>query len=151
MGMPRNIRGSVRLTLLLSRETIAALVNELALQLWRDNAGKDLLLVGVLKGDFVFLADRSRDVEIPVQVEFVRLASDGKGTTSAGPIGMILHLEVPIAGHLYPLLPEIRCPTAHRRQGRFMRQCPREADRMQHRVLALDYDGTSAQDGVLDP
>ena len=69
MGMPRNIRENVRLTLLLSRETVAALVKELALRLCRDNAGKDLLLLGVLKGDFVFLADLSRDVEIPVQVE----------------------------------------------------------------------------------
>ncbi|HSF29295.1 MAG TPA: hypothetical protein VLK82_02315 [Candidatus Tectomicrobia bacterium] len=67
--MPRNIRENVRLTLLLSRETVAALVKELALRLCRDNAGKDLLLLGVLKGDFVFLADLSRDVEIPVQVE----------------------------------------------------------------------------------
>jgi hypoxanthine phosphoribosyltransferase len=98
MGMPRNIGQNARLTLLLSREAIAARVKQLALQLSRDYAGKDLLLVGVLKGAFVFLADLMRDVEIPAQVEFVRLASYGKGATSAGHVNVILDLAGSIAG-----------------------------------------------------
>ncbi len=86
------------LSLLLSCEAVAARVKELAIQISRDYKGKDLLLVGVLKGAFVFLADLLRAIEIPAQVEFVRLASYGKGATSAGHVRVILDLEASIAG-----------------------------------------------------
>jgi hypoxanthine phosphoribosyltransferase len=55
MGMERNIQEHVTLSLLLSREAIVARVKELAIQISRDYAGKDLLLVGVLKGPSCFL------------------------------------------------------------------------------------------------
>jgi hypoxanthine phosphoribosyltransferase len=98
MGVPLNTPENATLSLLLSREAVAARVKELAIQISRDYAGKDLLLVGVLKGAFVFLADLIRTLEIPVQVEFVQLASYGKGATSAGHVRVILDLEVSIAG-----------------------------------------------------
>jgi hypoxanthine phosphoribosyltransferase len=91
-------RGDARLTLLFSRETLAARVRELGEQISRDYAGKEILLVGVLKGAFVFLADLMRTLEVPAQVEFVRLGSYGTGTTSAGQVRLTLDLEVPIAG-----------------------------------------------------
>jgi hypoxanthine phosphoribosyltransferase len=97
MGMQLNTREHARLALLLSREVVAARVKELAIQISRDYMGKDLLLVGVLKGAFVFLADLMRALEIPVQVEFVRLASYGKGATSAGKVRVVLDLEASIA------------------------------------------------------
>ena len=86
------------LTALFSRETIAVRVRELAKQITHDYAGKTLLLVGVLKGAFVFLADLMRQLEIPVEVEFVQLASYGMGTTSAGQVRLTHDLECPIAG-----------------------------------------------------
>src|SRR5919109_5412456 len=98
MGVQRNTQENAMLELLLSREAIAVRVKELAIQISRDYAGADLLLVGVLKGAFVFLADLIRALEIPVQVEFVRLASYGKGASSAGQVRVILDLDVPIAG-----------------------------------------------------
>jgi hypoxanthine phosphoribosyltransferase len=98
MGEQLNIWENVTLSLLLSREAIAARVKELAVQISRDYAGQDLLLVGVLKGAFVFVADLMRALAIPVQVEFVRLASYGKGATSAGYVRVILDLEMSIAG-----------------------------------------------------
>lgn len=98
MRMQPNPQENVTLSLLLSCEAIAARVKELAAQISRDFAGKDLLLVGVLKGAFVFLADLVRALEIPGQVEFVRLASYGKGATSAGHVQVILDLEVSIVG-----------------------------------------------------
>jgi hypoxanthine phosphoribosyltransferase len=97
MGMQVNTEEHTTLSLLLSREAIAARVNELAARISRDYKGKDLLLVGVLKGAFVFLADLIRALEIPAQVEFVRLASYGKGTTSAGHVRVLLDLEASIA------------------------------------------------------
>ena len=98
MGVQRNTQENAMLELLLSREAIAVRVKELAIQISRDYAGADLLLVGVLKGAFVFLADLIRALEIPVQVEFVRLASYGKGATSAGQVRVLMDLEVSIAG-----------------------------------------------------
>jgi hypoxanthine phosphoribosyltransferase len=98
MGMRLNTPEHATLSLLLSREAVATRVNELAIQISRDYEGKDLLLVGVLKGAFVFLADLMRALDIPVQVDFVRLASYGKGTTSAGQVRMLLDLEASIAG-----------------------------------------------------
>jgi hypoxanthine phosphoribosyltransferase len=98
MGVQLNTPEHATLSLLLSREAVAARVKELAIQLSRDYAGNDLLLVGVLKGAFVFLADLMRALEIPVQVEFVRLASYGTGATSAGHVRVMLDLEVSIAG-----------------------------------------------------
>jgi hypoxanthine phosphoribosyltransferase len=98
MGMRLNTPEHATLSLLLSREAVAARVKELAIQISGDYRGKDLLLVGVLKGACVFLADLMRTLEIPVQVDFVRLASYGKGTTSAGHVRVILDLEASIAG-----------------------------------------------------
>jgi hypoxanthine phosphoribosyltransferase len=98
MSVPRNTREDDTLSLLLSREEIAARVEELATQIRRDYVGKDLLLVGVLKGAFVFLADLVRAIAMPVQVEFVRLTSYGKGATSSGHVRLILDLQESITG-----------------------------------------------------
>jgi hypoxanthine phosphoribosyltransferase len=98
MGGQVNTQEHVTLSLLLSCKAIAARVNDLAVQISRDYVGKDVLLVGVLKGAFVFLADLMRGLAMPVQVDFVRLASYGKGATSAGQVRMLLDLEASIAG-----------------------------------------------------
>ena len=98
MSMQPNTPEHSTLSLLLSREAVASRVQDLAAQISRDYMGKELLLVGVLKGAFVFLADLMRAMEIPVQVEFVRLASYGTGVTSAGHVRMILDLEASIVG-----------------------------------------------------
>jgi hypoxanthine phosphoribosyltransferase len=98
MSMQLSTPQHATLSLLLSRQVVATRVKELARQISRDYEGKDLLLVGVLKGAFVFLADLMRAIEIPVQVEFVRLASYGKGATSTGHVRVILDLEASIAG-----------------------------------------------------
>ena len=67
--------GRMQERVLFSREQIARRVGELAEVLSRDYAGKDLLVVGVLKGAFVFLADLVRRLSIPCEVDFARLAS----------------------------------------------------------------------------
>ena len=69
---------------LISRDEIARRVAELAAEIGRHYAGRNLVVVGVLKGAFIFLADLVRALPFPVVVDFVRLKSYGAGTESAG-------------------------------------------------------------------
>jgi len=78
---------------LLSREDIARRVAELAAQISRDYAGRDLVMVGVLKGAFIFLADLVRALPFPVEVDFVRVKSYGAGTVSSGEIKVTKDVE----------------------------------------------------------
>jgi hypoxanthine phosphoribosyltransferase len=84
--------------LIISREAIAARVQELAALISRDYAGKEPVLVGILKGAFIFLADLVRALDFPVQVDFVRLRSYGAGTRTSGEVHISKDLELPIAG-----------------------------------------------------
>ena len=81
---------------IISKEDIAQRVDELALQIRSDYKGKNPLLIGVLKGSFVFLSDLVRAMNIPAEIDFVRLASYGAGTESAGKIKLVKDLETPI-------------------------------------------------------
>lgn len=83
--------------ILFPEETINRRVGELAGQISRDYDGRDLLLVGVLKGAFIFMADLIRALKVPCRVDFVRLASYG-GAQSTGNVRITKDLETPIAG-----------------------------------------------------
>jgi hypoxanthine phosphoribosyltransferase len=61
--------------LLFPREAIGRRVKELAEQISRDYEGRELLLVGILNGSFIFMADLIRGMSIPCRVDFVRVAS----------------------------------------------------------------------------
>jgi hypoxanthine phosphoribosyltransferase len=98
MNTQSETRGDADLTLLFARATVEARVRQLGEQISRDYADKEILCVGVLKGAFVFLADLVRTLEVPAQVEFVRLASYGTGATSRGHVRVTHDLEVSIAG-----------------------------------------------------
>ena len=84
--------------LLFPRETIGKRVKELAGQISRDYEGRELLLVGVLNGAFIFMADLIRCMSIPCRVDFVRVASYGCGSQSSGEIRITKDLETPITG-----------------------------------------------------
>lgn len=81
-----------------SRAEIAKKVKALAQRISEDYRGKELIAIGVLKGAFIFLADLMRELTIPVQVDFVRLASYGSDTTSSGTIRMTKETELDIRG-----------------------------------------------------
>ncbi len=87
-----------RLNLLLSREQIASLVQGLADQISKDYAGRELVMVCILKGAFMFLSDLVRYLKIPVKIDFVRLASYGSGMKSSGNIEITKDIELPIEG-----------------------------------------------------
>jgi len=87
-----------RLNRLLSRRQIASIVKSLADQISKDYQKKELVLVCILKGAFMFLSDLIRHLQIPVQVDFVRLSSYGAGTQTSGRIEITKDIETPIEG-----------------------------------------------------
>jgi hypoxanthine phosphoribosyltransferase len=74
-------------------------VRELGEQISADYAGKDLLLVGVLKGAVFFLADLMRQIDVPCEVDFMAVASYGSATESSGVVRILKDLDRPIEGH----------------------------------------------------
>jgi hypoxanthine phosphoribosyltransferase len=86
------------LHVLYSRDDIAERVRSLAERVSHDYRGGSVVLVGVLKGAFVFLADLMRSLSIPVEVDFVRLASYGDAMESAGSVVLSKDIELSIEG-----------------------------------------------------
>jgi len=92
---------------LLSADAIQSRVKELGAQIACDYAGKSLVLLCVLKGSFVFAADLSRAIEIPLRVEFLGVRSYGDDTRSSGVVQITLDLTRPIAGEHVVLVEDI--------------------------------------------
>jgi len=90
--------GEEQTEILFPRTVIERRVRELAGEITRDYAGREILIVGVLKGAFVFMADLVRALGIPCSVDFVRLASYGAGSASSGHVSITKDLETPIEG-----------------------------------------------------
>ena len=84
--------------ILFPKAVIERRVGELAAQISRDYAGKELLIVGILNGAFVFMADLIRALSVPCTVDFVRMASYGTGSVSSGEVLIRKDLETPVAG-----------------------------------------------------
>jgi hypoxanthine phosphoribosyltransferase len=88
MKKPEEIR------VLFSEKAIQKRVAELALQISADYAGKgEVLLVGVLKGAFIFLADLCRRMTVPRRVDFIAVSSYGDQTVSSGNVRLVLDLR----------------------------------------------------------
>ena len=79
-------------------DRLAARVRELAAEVSRDYAGKDLVLVGVLKGAVFFLSDLMRALTVPVEVDFMAVASYGSATKSSGVVRILKDLDAAIEG-----------------------------------------------------
>jgi hypoxanthine phosphoribosyltransferase len=73
-------------------------VRELGQEVARDYAGRDLLLVGVLKGAVFFLSDLMRHIDIPCEVDFMAVASYGSATDSSGVVRILKDLDAAIEG-----------------------------------------------------
>lgn len=83
---------------LVTEEQIATRVNELASEIDKLYAGKDLLLVGVLKGAVMFMADLSRAIQIPVAMDWMAVSSYGSGTQSSGVVRILKDLDADVLG-----------------------------------------------------
>ena len=84
--------------LLFSEKQIQQRIGALARQITKDYSGREIILVGVLKGAFVFLADLSRRIKRPVKIDFVRAASYGTGTCSSGKVNLTKKPELSLKG-----------------------------------------------------
>jgi len=83
---------------LFGRDLIAKRVEELAAQISRDYRGREPVVVGVMKGAFIFMADLIRHLDIPCVVDFVRLRSYGSSSVSSGRIELTKDVETDVAG-----------------------------------------------------
>jgi hypoxanthine phosphoribosyltransferase len=83
---------------LVPEEQLAQRVRQLADEISRDYAGRDLVLVGVLKGAVFFLSDLMRHLRIPVEVDFMAVASYGSATKSSGVVRILKDLDAAIEG-----------------------------------------------------
>ena len=87
-----------QLKILISRGEIAKAVDRLASQINKDYQGKQPLLIGVLKGSFVFMADLIRQLDLPLELDFVRLSSYGTARESSGKVRIVQGVKTPIKG-----------------------------------------------------
>lgn len=92
---------------IVSEEDIRRRLKELGEAITRDYRGKDLVMVGVLKGAFVFLADLVREVDLPLEVDFVAVSSYGDDTVSSGVVRIIKDLDLDISGRHVLLVEDI--------------------------------------------
>ena len=84
--------------ILFSRQEIEVTVSKLAFEITRDYRDKYPLIIGILKGSFVFIADLIRLLDFPLEVEFVRLSSYGGGKESSGEIEVVHGLDATVEG-----------------------------------------------------
>ncbi len=85
-------------TVLLSTEQIDEIVERMGKEISRDYAGKDLVLIAVLRGAVVFMGDVMRKIEIPVNIDFMAVSSYGDGVKSSGIVRIIKDLDIDIKG-----------------------------------------------------
>jgi len=98
---------------LISEADILARVDELAADISADYADKgDIVLIGVLKGAFIFLADLSRRLTIPRTIDFIAVSSYGKGSRSSGAVRLVLDVRGNIEGR-HVLIVEDIVDTGH--------------------------------------
>lgn len=83
---------------LISAEEIAEKLAEMGAAITRDYQGKDLLVVGVLKGAFMVMADLSRHIDLPIEFDFMAVSSYGASTQSSGVVRILKDLDQEIAG-----------------------------------------------------
>ncbi len=95
------------LTRLYSRAQIETAVDRLAGELARDYRDKRPLLVGVLKGSFIFLADLIRRLDLPVEVDFIRVSSYTRGCQTTGAVKLVHAVKTPVRGRHVVVIEDI--------------------------------------------
>lgn len=92
---------------LISAEEIQDKIRELSKQITEDYRGKDLLLVGVLKGAFVFMSDLARGIQLPIEFDFMAVSSYGSATKSSGVVRILKDLDYEITDRHVLLVEDI--------------------------------------------
>jgi hypoxanthine phosphoribosyltransferase len=150
---------SGHLVLLYPREQIAQRIKELAASISADYAGGELVLIGILRGAFVFLADLIRQLTIPVIVDFIGAASYGSQTHTSGQVAITKGLQVSISGREILLVEDIEDTgvTLQAIQNRLKELGPSSIkvctliDKRERRLtdVALDYVGFEIAQGFI--
>lgn len=83
---------------LVTKESLEEKVKELGERISRDYEGKELVLIGVLKGGVVFFADLIRHITIPIEMDFISVSSYGNSTKSSGVVRIIKDIDIDITG-----------------------------------------------------
>jgi len=92
---------------LITEQQVQEKVGELAQSISADYVGSELVVIGILKGAWVFLADLVRRIAVPVTVDFVAASSYGGSTVSSGKVEMALDVKVPVEGRNVLLVEDI--------------------------------------------
>ena len=82
---------------LISADALAKRIGELGAQITKDYAGRIPLLVGILKGAFVFMADLARAIELPVEMDFMAVSSYGTATKTSGIVRIVKDLDTDLS------------------------------------------------------
>ncbi|MCY4067877.1 MAG: hypoxanthine phosphoribosyltransferase [Acidimicrobiaceae bacterium] len=90
-----------------SAEELQARVASIGVEISADYRGKRLLLVGVLKGAFVFMSDLARAIDLPVEIDFMAVSSYGTSTESSGEVRILKDLDCDIRGRHVVLVEDI--------------------------------------------
>ncbi len=144
---------------LYSRDEIADQVARLGKEISRDYEGKELLMVGVLKGSFLFIADLVRQLDLQVTVDFVRLASYGSETRSSGIVEFRKDLEISLKDRHVLIIEDIvdSGQTLETLYHRLMQRQPASLkvctliDKRSRREVEIDpdYTGLTLDDGFI--
>ncbi|MDH3606331.1 MAG: hypoxanthine phosphoribosyltransferase [Acidimicrobiia bacterium] len=94
-------------TVLITEEQIADAVARLGAEISADYADSDVLLVGILKGAFLTMADLSRQIQVPVEFDFMAVSSYGDATKSSGVVRILKDLEQEISGRHVVIVEDI--------------------------------------------
>ena len=92
---------------LIDAKTLEDGITRLAAEIERDQAGRPVLLVGILKGSIFFLCDLAKRLKTPVQLDFLQVSSYGKGTKSSGNVQLVRDLSSDIAGREVVIVEDI--------------------------------------------
>ncbi|MFZ5776300.1 MAG: hypoxanthine phosphoribosyltransferase [Thermodesulfobacteriota bacterium] len=143
----------------LSEAEIAARVRELGAAISGDYAGRSLVVVGILNGAFIFLADLVRAIDLPIVVDFIRVASYGDATSSCGTVRCTKEVEVELAGKDVLLVEDIvdsgrtvasLIKMLARSQASSVRLCALIDKRERREVeVTVDYPGFVVEEGFL--
>lgn len=85
-------------SVLLSAEELAKRIEEIGAEITKDYAGKEILMIGVLRGAVIFMADLARAIKVPVAIDFMAVSSYGSGTSSSGVVRILKDLDEDVAG-----------------------------------------------------
>jgi hypoxanthine phosphoribosyltransferase len=146
-------------TVFLTPSEISGRVFEMAGEISRDYTGREILVIGVLKGAFVFMADLIRALSVPCRTDFIRAASYGAGAESSGKIVITKDVELPVEGQDVLIVEDIVdsgltlrhiMDTLKSRNPRSIKVCAFLDKRKRRKIsFEADYVGFSMDDGFI--